>query len=341
MAAALGVCGLDDAGALMTFVRDEWSARHILANSRALLDWQHRDEAARRYTFVLARGDAGEIVGMLGFIPASRYDPALSGAGDTLWLTTWKVRADRAKGLGLSLLRELSAREPAGWIGTVGLNPATRPIYEALGYRTGKLARHYLLNPEIEFRLARVPPASSPPKLSSGTTLTPIGPSDFLQATDGLGLDDADQIPRKTRAFLYRRYLKHPFYRYDAFLARDGDHHGVVVVRACSHGGAEALRVVDYLGSPIALARSGRAFDLLLAEYGAEYVDFYCSGLAEELAAAGFRVVDADGELVLPGYFEPFVVRNVDLLFAIKGPPGRLVICKGDADQDRPSQLDR
>jgi hypothetical protein len=336
----LDVCGLDDAEALMAFVRDHWSARHILATSRTLLDWQHRDEAARRYTFVIAR-EANEIVGMLGYIAASRYDPALRGPSDTLWLTTWKVRPDRATGLGLALLRKLSAIYPAGWIGTVGLNPATRPIYEALGYRTGKLARHYLLNPRIDFELAKVPDGFPRATARSGkATMTLLPPGDLLRSGEGLGIDDGDQVPRKTRAFLYNRYLTHPFYRYDAYLLADESRkRGIVVTRVCSQGGARAVRVVDYLGSPEPLAAAGSAFESMLAGMEAEYIDFYCSGLHDELSAAGFRTVAVEDELVLPGYFEPFVVGNVDLSYAIKGPSGRLVICKGDADQDRPSQL--
>jgi hypothetical protein len=239
-------------------------------------------------------------------------------------------------------LRKLSASHPAGFIGTVGLNSATLPIYQALGYRTGKLARHYLLNPHAAYRLAQVPagfPRST--ALGGDASLTPIGSSHFLRATERLGLDEGDQIPRKTRVFLYNRYATHPFYRYDAFIVSAGGEKGVVILRTCAHDGARALRVVDYVGAPGPLAGAGPAFAALLDEAGAEYLDFYCSGLADELSAAGFRVVGNDEGLVLPGYFEPYVARNVDLLFAIHGPDGRLVICKGDGDQDRPSEIAR
>ncbi|HEY3593209.1 MAG TPA: hypothetical protein VGL13_05025, partial [Polyangiaceae bacterium] len=191
-------------------------------------------------------------------------------------------------------------------------------------------------------KLAQIPDGLTRVTAGPGaSTLTRLPAHAFLRATQGLGLDDCDQAPRKTRVFLYHRYLTHPFYRYEAFLLSDGPNRAVVVTRACSHAGARALRVVDYLGSPLPLSGAGRAFTSLLVDSRAEFVDFYCSGLSAELAAAGFRTVRGDDAPILPGYFEPFAARNVDLLFAIKGPPGRLVICKGDADQDRPSQLER
>ena len=102
MAVELDLCTLDDRAELMRFIRDYWSANHVLAHSEALMDWQHRDEAHKRYNFIAARDGEKGIVGILGFILASRYDPALAGDADTLWLTTWKVRPEFAHGLGLS-----------------------------------------------------------------------------------------------------------------------------------------------------------------------------------------------------------------------------------------------
>ena len=42
------------------------------------MDWQHRDDANKRYNFIAARDSENGIVGILGFILASRYDPAFA-----------------------------------------------------------------------------------------------------------------------------------------------------------------------------------------------------------------------------------------------------------------------
>ena len=281
MTISISVC--DDADALATFFHHHWSANHVFSRSRALLDWQHLDQAGTHYNFMVAHDDTRRIVGMLGFIPTARFDDSLEQHGNTIWQSTWLVlKSDETKGQGQAMLREVLARHAWTWTGTVGLSPGTRKIYEALGYRTGVLGRYYLLNPAIrEFTLAEVPPGQ--PHLEAcgnGTVLTRLDPDSFMAATEGLGLDSSDQVPRKTRRLIYNRYVLHPFYRYDVFLARAGGDAAIIVTRLATHEGAAALRVVDYLGAPNAIARGGKALQRLLEETGAEYLDFYCCRIA-------------------------------------------------------------
>jgi hypothetical protein len=343
MTLSVDLCALEDYGDLRDFIRDHWNATHVLARSRALMDWQHRDEANKRYNFIAARDSEKGIVGILGFILASRYDPALGQDADTLWLTTWKVRPDFAHGLGLVLLRKLDSMLAPKWIGTVGLNLATRGIYQALGYHVGMLTRYYMLNEAIadpklstvpaEFRRGR--------KFGSGAKFLELNRDNFRTLTCQFDLDASPQVPRKTTAYIYSRYLLHPFYRYRAFLIVDEESAGICVLRECSHEGASAIRVVDFLGSPAALTGAGSGFQRLLSDTGAEYADFFCSGLGTELATAGFSelsTADASG-LILPGYFEPYERSNVALAFSLRGPDGLRIVCKGDADQDRPNLL--
>lgn len=337
MTIQLDFVALDQADELMAFIRDHWSERHVLARSRAVLDWQHRDGAAGRYNVLVARKN-GLIVGMLGFIPSSRYDLALAQDDETVWLTTWRVVEGAGNGLGLILMRELTDRLASRWIGTAGLNPKTRAVYDALGYRTGRMTRHYRLSKRAGERLARVPlnwPTPRPALL--GGTLTPLEADEL----DALAIGPLSQVPRKTPTQFRARYLDHPFYAYRLYRATTGTATAVIVVRTCEHDGARALRIVDLLGDPAALAGCGVAFDALLEVAGAEYVDFYCSQRIAPLIDTGFDVLNVDDALVLPSYFEPFEQTNVDILYSVDGPGNGLVICKGDCDQDRPSMLDQ
>lgn len=335
MTITLDFVALDQVDELMAFIRDHWSERHVLARSRAVLDWQHRDDAAGRYNFLVARKDAG-IIGMLGFIPSSRYDPALAAERETVWLTTWRVVEGQASGLGLVLMRELTERLAPCWIGTAGLNPRTRAVYDAMGYRTGRMTRHYRLGPSAGARLAQVPVDWPEPRApGTGGTLAPLTASDLA----GLTIDTARQAPAKTVAQFRARYLDHPFYDYRLYRAATGDATAVIVTRRCDHEGAGALRIVDLLGDPAALAGCGAAFDALLVETDAEYVDFYCSMRVQPLIETGFDTLLIDDPLVLPSYFEPFDRSNVDILYSLDGPGDALVICKGDCDQDRPSMI--
>jgi hypothetical protein len=334
---SIDFCALDEVDALMAFIRDHWSATHIMGHSRALMDWQHRDAAERRYNFMLARDGTGAIVGILGFIPSRRFDPALADADETIWFAMWKVLETAPTGAGLMLIRELQKRIRPRWIGTVGLNDYVRGIYTALGYATATLDRYYRLNGVRTADRLIICPADWPdPAVTDGSTrLVPIDAAALAALDPAIG---AHQSPRKTAKGLVARYLSHPFYDYRAYRV-EGAETAVIVTRLCAHDGACALRIVDLLGPASALAGSAAAFDALMAETGAEFVDFYLSGHGDALAAAGFSKLDASGALVLPSYFEPLDRTNVDVVYALKGPHEGLTICKGDADQDRPNIL--
>lgn len=341
MATTFAYCRLDQVDDLTAFLRTHWNPEHILVKSRAFLDWQHRDEEKECYNFLLAMDSSAGIVGVLGFIPTSRYDPAFSGEDETIWLTTWKVRDDFARGLGLMLLRGMMMRTAPARIGTVGLNPATQPIYQALGFRTGKLTRHFLLNPAIATpKLATIPPEFARAVAAPGSIdrFALLPEQDLLET--GRDLNFGVDAPRRALPYVLNRYLRHPFYRYQAHLAAGANGKAALLIsRLCRHGNASALRLVDVLAAPDILAECSVAFSDLLESSGAEYLDFYCSGHGAALRHAGLRDLAECPGLILPGYFEPFENSNVDLNYSLLGAEGDIVLCKGDADQDRPSRL--
>lgn len=328
-----------DAKEIMLFIREHWSKNHILGSSKALLDWQYA--AADHYNFVIGRSRNEGIVGLLGFIPISRYDATLTGSRDTIWLALWKVRDDFTGGLGLRLLFHLQKLHPQSLFGVVGINPAVRGIYAALGFKTGALTRFALVRSDcLEMALATLPDSWSPPKAVVGDTVfTELDGSNFLERTSGLGLDDSKSSPFKTCAYVHARYLQHPYYTYRAWLATGKQRNGVLISRMCMYAGASALRIVDFVGDPFVLVGAGAAFESLLHSSGAEYLDFFSTGLSSELASAGlFDAAQVPG-LVLPGYFEPFSRRNVELLYALNIQGDQSVVCKGDGDQDRPNEF--
>lgn len=316
-------CAERDVDDLVQFIDEEWEGGHVLVRSRALLDWQYRNGDGS-YSFVLARHD-GRLVGMLGYIATKRYDLALADA-NVIWLTTWKVRTDaNLAALGLSLLQHLDKTEPHTAIGAIGFNLATRPMYAALGYRVGEM-QHYVSR--------------------SGASTTP---GDVV----GVDVDDVSRcsalsiaghfsgvVPRKTPRYFALRYLRHPFYRYRLVALRDRDTYvGVVAARVAEHGSLRALRIVDFLGGPAALRRSGAVIASMVREHDAAYADVYNAGIdADVFASAGFQPVDADGPEIVADHFEPFENRNVRLWYAIQSRADS-VLFKGDADQDRPNHV--
>ena len=344
MATVLGRCRADDVPDLLRFLDEHWKRGHAFTRCRALLDWQHRDAGGAAYSFVLARRESdSELMGILGFLPTCRFDPALA-ADNTLWLTTWKVREDAAEaGLGLRMLRFLTDAERHVAVGAITVNAGTQPIYKRLGYRVGEL-RHYVLpNPDVaRFELAAIDRAALPPAVDGASNTLSAMPMDTENASEWasrLHMDgDGPSCPRKTVTYFANRYLRHPIYRYAVHALLEGATPlAIVATRVAAHGGRRALRIVDYAGPPDVLARAGGAILRIVGEHDAEYADVYNAGIDPGIfASAGFLAIDPDGPTIVPDHFEPFERSNVRLWFSLKGNTAP-VLFKGDADQDRPN----
>ncbi|MBF0448247.1 MAG: hypothetical protein HQL67_08615 [Magnetococcales bacterium] len=349
MALKLAFCSVEQIEETMHFLRDHWSANHVLASSRALMEWQHKSTDKQRYNLALALDDNG-IHGLLGVIPISQYDSALAST-DTAWLTTWKVReGTKYGGLGLKLLRFVEQNIPHEMIGTVGNNDLVARFYAAMGYRTGRLTQFALINrARSNYHLIAVtdphecpsPPEDQPP-------IKPIhefadGGLDRFKALFNR-FDQSEIFPKRSLAFYQNRYLTSPFYHYRLFgIGHENALQALFIVRSVEANGSRALRIVDYFGPPEAFLETGPAFRSLLGREQAEYVDFYATGFPEEIPCqAGFFIVDPMGSVTIPNYYEPFVRKNVTINYAYKikrKETARFVAFKGDCDQDRPSIL--
>ena len=139
MAVNIDRCNPNDIEDVVRFIDDHWKRGHALVTSRTLLDWQHRNPDGG-YSFVVAR--AGRQPSSASSATSRRCGSIRRSLRTTSsWLTTWKVRDDAGvAGVGLALLQYLTTHEPHAGIGAIGLNPATRPIYQALGYRHRRVA---------------------------------------------------------------------------------------------------------------------------------------------------------------------------------------------------------
>lgn len=336
-----------DRAALIGFIRDHWSARHVFVSDPAVFDWQYR-QADGRINMMLAE-DVSEdgtstVLGVLGFIPAGRFDPEL-GDEDIL-LALWKVRDDIAPpGLGLRLLKAIQAQLKPRMIGAIGISDMVGPIYRALGYTLDHLGHAAVMNPQARgaLRLAQGVPeagfAATPPATRRLRPLDPARDAEAVAALASLG------SLRKSWAYVRERYLDHPWYDYDLRLVeQDGVPQALVVWRAVEAMGTRILRIVDVIGDTGWLAEGAALLRPELAVADAEYVDIMGCGLdTEALRAGGFVSPAWNDGLILPNYFAPFEARNIHIALSWKRfdkaadpPPMRLF--RADSDQDRPNQ---
>jgi len=325
----------------MCFIDEHWRKGHVLAKSRRLLDWQHACDDGT-YNFLLAWDEAGGLLGILGYIPSSRYDPAIAAEEDVIWLALWKTRPEAGRaGLGLALLRELGRLHPRAQLGVNGINVTHPAMYRSLGFQSDELRQYYVTNPDSTGDLISTIDGQSIPVPRPGIASLKELDATALAALN-LPIREEETAPSKRPAYFIRRFLDHPFYNYRVFaIELHGETHAILAVRLDRHEKLRALRIVDFLGDECALSQCGTALYDLMKEADAHYVDFWQFGLREEhLLAAGFAATTEIGPIV-PTYFEPFVLARARIFFAIKTGVGRMPrIFKADGDQDRPNKIE-
>jgi hypothetical protein len=330
-------CRAGEIQGVMAFIDEHWRKGHVLATSRALMDWQYRAEDGS-YNFIVAM-EGDKLLGVLGYIPEDHYDATLKGKG-IAWLALWKLRDDvKVAGLGLSMLRHLEKLIGSAAVGVNGINATHPPMYKAMGYQTGHLHHHYVVNPDAPQTLMN---SSAPQQVFP----YPASGEADMHELDIAGLESmAVQWPitnHKSPASFSKRYLQHPFYRYHAYLLEHRSSRGLIVARVADHGQAAALRLVDFIGDVDVLAESGSSLHRLMQDLKVEYTDFLNAGLPPHvLEHAGFADLDFAGHVIVPNRFEPLERRNVKVLYAIKSASARdIKIFRGDGDQDRPNVLE-
>lgn len=327
--------GKDDVENIVAFLREHWSENNILVKSRRIFDFQYVE--GENCGFVLAvDDDEGRIYGLKGFFPFNREpEPDIAAA---LAIVLQGVRPM----LGMEIQRFLEKHTHCRYLCSTGLNPNTSVrIYKRFkSYTVDTLRQYYRLADRAAYRVASVEHKRILPVRDGGDFLQIDTPEALFAAFDPAAYRHLK--PYKDKAYLTRRYFRHPVYRYRMLGIRSAEGEGVsgaYIAREIECNGARVLRIVDYIGDRRAIGRAGGALENYMQERGLEYADFYCYGFDHEtLEAGGFALRDARDPNVIPNYFEPFERRNVDIHFFSTGDENAAV-CKADGDQDRPNIL--
>jgi hypothetical protein len=315
---------------IQTFIRNHWKQNHILGRSLELLKWQYYDEHSRELNFVILEHE-NDIKGLLGFIPVWKFDQDLRKYNE-IWMALWKVADGQAPGSGLKLLEFLMNSLKPESIGVLGVEKKTRPFYEFLEFKSGRVAHYYLRNENI--------PASSMAVFKRGLN---NHPHSSLQLRQLSSLNEYSFLtssfrPVKSITFLIHRYQKHPFYKYQfwGLFSRD-QLQLILVIRKITVSEVACLRIIDLYGSLPENSIYHQVHDMLVSE-NVEYIDCVNGELDEKcFTRMGFSVKSEDE--IIPNFFEPYEKKNHDILYAFKTKSDNYVFFKGDGDQDRPNIL--
>jgi hypothetical protein len=332
----------------MAFIGKYWSEQHVLSKSHKIMEWQHSGTCGRDYDFVIAF-DNHKVIGCIGFILTSRFDSSLL-SHDTLWLALWKIKNNAPSGLGMNLYNFLIKNVNHSVIGVVGTNSLANNIYRALGFTVGSMEQHYVLHPYFsKFNIAKVPKYSNRISATMNKKNTPILCEVNIDASnknildrDIFNLSPENIVPRKSLKYYINRYINNSILKYYFFsIMRNNIVIGLLVMRLVKINNGRVLRIVDMYGASNALCGIAKPLQKLLELYNAEYVDFYQYGINKNsIKESGFLTLqdEKSDNIIIPNFFEPFQRKNIKINWAYKLTNNqRIVIHKGDGDQDRPN----
>ena len=317
---------------LQEFLAKFWKPNHALVKSKDLLDFQHRQKGAYNY-YACIEGDT--IWSLLGFIPTCLYDSDIHSFD--AWGAIWKTREDCPyPGVGSMLMRKLLMNEGKDSLAGIGISRDAKILDQLFGMTVSYLSHYYILNDNCPiFKVCRnvhnmqnAPAGTS--KIRIETTVS-LNPSETVECS---------YYPHKTMEYLINRYQNHPIYRYSFWKIYEGDElKSIWVVRRITVNDSSIMRIVDMLGDIEKIGNMYKQIQDKLVQETCEYLDCLNYGISSStFFSLGFSLHDiTSADSIIPNYFEPFELRNVEIEIAYKTNSGRYIAFKGDADQDRPN----
>ena len=324
-----------DVTTVMEFIGKYWKSGHILSYDRELFDYLYleRDE---NLNFVIATEiSSSRLVAILGFIPTNSSRSRVS-------LALWKAVNDkelRAMQPGLAcfrfLIKELSPKS----LFCVGINDNTRVIYEFMGYSTGLMDHHIVLNKNLkDYKIIINPPShfqtGSVANIENYTVNRIHATFELKTAVEKLNLEKYG----KDFNYFCHRYIEHPKFHYEIIEVLEMDQViGLVIYRRCFVDKNSCIRIIDVVGGVSCLKGALSFLNTEMVMFGDEYIDLVSWGIdKDELKSAGFTDRREFIDCVVPEHFSPFSPINKDT-WVFSNLPHVEQLLKGDGDHDRPN----
>lgn len=316
----------EDIPQIMHFFDKYWKKDHILARDRNFFEYEFcRDDEV---CVTLLIDNKEKIKGTLGYIPYG------NGLRD-IFMVMWKVIESNDLFLGTSLLYYLVENGRCRHIFTSGLNKGTANIYKYLGLQVVLLTHYYMVNPYVEQKVAKLSVKDIHfPKVN---TEEKWHECDLIEFENSYKESTIDNKIHKSCEYILHRYYKNPIFFYKIFRTSVNDKNYFAVFRIQTYGSARILRVIDYFGDEFLAADVASLVWKNMCQEKCEYADMYAYGLNDRIMQeAGFHVITEASEDIVPNYFSPFKLENIEIraMFEKGMQP---YIFKGDGDQDRPS----
>lgn len=325
---------VDDIPDIMSFIDAHWKKGHILAVNRAFFEYEMTD--GENVNFIIAKvKSSGVIDGILGFLPCSSSTEKLDA-----WGVIWKTKDNALPMLGIELKKRFftitGARNDLG----TGANFSTSVplLSRIMHYYTSKMKHYYRLNDIESYTIAKVSHRDIPPYADSHEITVEIIPSSEKLESFFDFSSMHDSLPYKDLWYYKKRFYNHPIYKYQVWGVKGTKSKAFFVTRVQEYEEAKIVSIVDYYGDCSLFSQCGSFFDQLLKNGNYEYIDFYFDGFDEDLVkSAGFVMLTDNDTNIIPTYFNPFLLSNIDIYVIASNKNEKFMFFKADGDQDRPS----
>lgn len=341
---------------IQNYLKKNWRSS-ILDKDTEFFKWTYYRNNPKNeiVDFVVEIDDSSNsILSCLGFIQTKNFFNDSEDLPNTVWLTNWKTISKKVLA-GIKILKFLESNINYEMIGTIGCNVMARDIYKALGYKTGKMRRFCAINlKKNHFDLISKDTLHKIRKIYKNIDINPLDKRDkdktkifkiknFKSFQEPLSEKEINiSLPYKNINYFVNRYLNHPIFKYEIYCLKGNNKIMFLAVRKCFKNKSFALRIVDILGDINFLFSNSEELLRVLFLDNPEYIDFYfhSSFQVNTNSYAGLIETSNNKELIIPGYFDPFVESSPEIYFAYKTASrflGNEIFFKGDCDQDRPS----
>ena len=324
-----------DVTTIMEFIGKYWKSDHILSYDRELFEYLYLERDESLNFAIATEVSTSRVVAILGFIPTNSLRSRVA-------LALWKAINEkdlRALQPGLACFRFLINELSPESLFCVGINDNTRVIYEFMGYSTGLMDHHIVLNRDLkDYKIIIDPPrhfqTNSAAKIEKFSVNRILGAPELKTAISKLHLDKYG----KDLEYFCHRYIEHPMFNYEIIEVLETDQViGVVIYRRCFMNKNSCIRIIDVVGGVSCLKGALTFLNLEMAMNGDEYIDLVSWGLDKsELKNAGFIDRREFANCVVPEHFSPFSPLNKDT-WVFSNLPDVEQLFKGDGDLDRPN----
>ena len=332
-------------GEMREFCRVNWGGEHPLINNREVFDFYYRDgddikivaayKPEEEIPVDFLRHDTTrvkpmEFFGVCGFIKTN------SDSDPDVYISYILSKKGAPFGLSFSMIRRIIEITNARTVSCNNIRKKTRGIYDFMEYAVRDMTQWYRLNENIDsYTLCDVPFFNIFPTKSRDIPVTEISSdSELLEFSFS---NYKENRPHKDFSYVKKRYFGYPFHSYRVFCLSDAGKEALLVLREIECKGARMLRVVDFIGERSLIKESGAFLDRFMKQRGAEFVDWYAYGeLDEAMEHAGFSVRYPDDSNIIPMYYTPFLLSNVDITIFVSSTDGYMMF-RADGDQDRPN----